>query len=114
MGTDTLTVFPEFVIAAVTSSVLGWGAMTWRKSEQAKDVAERALHKVDAVELKVAEDYISKRDFQQSIDRLFDSISEMKADIKYVSERVDFHVSDQAGEVAELRKKLSKRRGLFS
>ena len=101
-------VFPEFVIAAVTSSVLGWGAMTWKKSEQAKDVAERAMHKIDAIELKVAEDYITKRDFQQSMDRLFDSLSEMKADVKYLSERVDYHVKDQAGEVRELREQLEK------
>ena len=101
-------VFPEFVIAAVTSSVLGWGAMTWKKSEQAKDVAEKAMHKIDAIELKVAEDYITKRDFQQSMDRLFDTLSEMKADVKYLSERVDYHVNDQAGEVRDLKEQLNK------
>lgn len=97
--------FPEFVIAAVTSSVLGWGAMTWRKSEQAKEVAEQALHKIDSVELKVAEEYITKRDFEQTMGRLFDSISEMKADVKHLSERMDFHVNDQAAEIRKLRER---------
>ena len=100
---------PEFLIAAITSTVLGWGAMTWKKSEQAKEVAEKALHKIDSVELKVAEGYITKRDFEQSMDRLFDSISEMKGDVKYLSEKMDFHVNDQATEIAKLREQLGRR-----
>ena len=101
--------FPEFIIAAVTSSVLGWGAMTWRKSEQAKEVAEQALHRIDSVELKVAEDYITKRDFQQSMDRLFGSLAEIKSDVKYLSERMDYHVNDQAAEMRKLREKVERR-----
>lgn len=100
--------FPEFIIAAVTSSVLGWGAMTWKKAETAKEAANTALHKVDAIELKVAEEYLSKDDFQDSMNRLFESIAEIKSDLKYVSSRVDFHVRDQAGEVQELREQLLK------
>ena len=53
---NVIPVFPEFVIAAVTSSVLGWGMLTWKKAEQAKDVADSAFHKADKVELKMAED----------------------------------------------------------
>ena len=104
--------FPEFIIAAVTSSVLGWGALTWRKSEQAKDVAEQALHKIERVELKMAEDYLSKKEFEASMDRLFDNLKEIKADMKYITERVDYHVEEQAGEVRELKRQLEKRRWL--
>lgn len=100
---------PEFLIAAITSTVLGWGALTWKKSEQAKEVAEKALHKIDSVELKVAEGYITKRDLEQTMDRLFDSISEMKGDVKYLSERMDFHVNDQAAELSKLREQLKRR-----
>lgn len=91
--------------------------MTWTKSEQAKEVAEKSLHKIDAIELKVAEEYITKSDFNQAMDRLFESVSEMRKDLKYVSERVDFHVAEQAGEVKELKKQLDKakrRHWLFS
>lgn len=101
--------FPEFITAAVLSSVLGWGAMTWKKSEQAKEVAELALHKIDSVELKVAEDYITKRDFEQTMDRLFENISEMKNDVKYLSERMDYHVNDQAVELRKLREERRRR-----
>ena len=37
-----------------------------------------ALQKIDSVELKVAEDYITKHDFEGAMNRLFDSISEIK------------------------------------
>ena len=94
----------------MTSSVLGWGALTWRKSEQAKEAAEQALHKIERVELKVAEDYLSKKEFEGNMDRLFDNLKEMKADMKYITERVDYHIDDQAGEVKALKEQLEKRR----
>jgi hypothetical protein len=105
-------VLPEFILAAMASSVLGWGALTWRKSEQAKEAAEQALHKIERVELKVAEDYLSKKEFEGNMDRLFEDLKEMKADMKYISQRVDFHIEDQALTVKQLREQLSKRRWL--
>ena len=72
------SVLPEFVIAAVCRSVLGWGAFTFERSKVAKAVAEMALQKIDSVELKVAEDCNTKHDFEGAINRLLDSMSEIK------------------------------------
>jgi len=105
-------VFPEFVIAAVTSSVLGWGALTWRKSEQAKEAAEIALHKIDQIELKVAEEYLSKKDFDQSMDRMLDGLKEIKQDMKYLTERMNYHIDEQGGEIKALRERVRHRRWL--
>jgi hypothetical protein len=102
-------VLPEFVIAAVCSSVLGWGAFTFKRTEEARAVAETALQKIDSVELKVAEDYITKHDFEGAMNRLFDSMSEIKKDVKYLSERMDFHVNDQAVELRRLREQQDRR-----
>jgi len=59
------------------------------------------------VELKMAEEYLTKKDFELYMDRLFDTLAEMKGAVKYVSDRVDYHVAEQARETKNLREKLS-------
>lgn len=97
---------PEFALQAIIAAILGWGGFTWRKAEQALTEARDASDKVDGVELKMAEHYLTKHEFENSMDRLFLTLGEMRADMKYVAERVDYHIIEQTGEVQKLRRKL--------
>ena len=72
------SVLPEFVITAACHSVLGRSTFTFKRSKEAKAVAEMALQKIDTVELNVVEDYITKHDFQGTMNRLLDSMSKIK------------------------------------
>jgi|TARA_R100000030_G_scaffold71985_1_gene55468 uncharacterized coiled-coil protein SlyX len=104
---------PEILFAAVASIVTGWGAFTYKKAETARTVADRALHRIDKIELKMAEQYITKQDFETSMDRLFDTLDKMNQDMKYITERVDYHVNQQAQESKELRRQLQTKRRFF-
>ncbi len=68
-----------------------------------------AIQKIDSIELKVAEDYITKQYFKGAMNRLFDSISEIKKDVKYLSERMDVQVNDQAVELRKLLEQQDRR-----
>ena len=99
---------PEYFIVAMFTMVMGWGTFTWRKAESALDKAERAADRTDRLELKIAEQYLTKRDFELQMDRLFNVLSEMKDGMGYLTERVDFHVSEQATETKKLRAELDQ------
>ena len=88
------------------TAALGWGGFTWRKSEDAITRAIRAGDRVDRLEVKMAENYLTKQEFQAYMDRLFETLGEMKGGMQYITERVDYHVSEQAQESRELRKKI--------
>lgn len=92
----------------MTAALLGWGSFTWKRAEDAMFVARQSYEKVSKVELKMAEDYLTKKDFESYMNRLFDTLNEMKKDINYVSERVDYHVSEQTIEAKKLREELSR------
>ncbi len=87
--------------------MIGWGGFTWRRAEEALTQARAAADKVDSVELKMAENYLTKQEFEIYMDRLFGTLSEMKDGMKYITERVDYHVMEQAIESKELRRKLN-------
>jgi len=97
---------PEYLVGIVLSAVVGWGGFTWRRAEDALLAARQAADQVDRVELKMAEEYVTKKDFELFADRLFGTLAEMKGAVKYVSDRVDYHVGEQARETRELRKRL--------
>ena len=97
---------PEYLVGIVLSAVVGWGGFTWRRAEDALLAARQAADQVDRVELKMAEDYVTKKDFELFADRLFNTLGEMKGAVKYVSDRVDYHVGEQAKETRELRNRL--------
>lgn len=99
---------PEYFIVAMFTMVMGWGTFTWRKAESALDKAERVADRTDRLELKIAEQYLTKRDFELQMDRLFGVLSEMKDGMGYLTERVDFHVSEQASETKQLRAELDQ------
>ena len=90
--------------------MIGWGGFTWKRSEEALTHARAAADKVDHVELKMAEKYLTKQEFETYMDRLFGTLGEMKDGMKYITERVDYHVMEQAIESKELRRKLNEKR----
>ena len=66
---------PEYLVAMLVTAVLGWGSFTWRRADKALDSAERANDRTDKLELKVAENYLSKAEFQQRMDELFSTLT---------------------------------------
>ena len=88
------------------TAVLGWGGFTWRRAEDAITHAIKAGDRVDRLEVKIAENYLTKQEFQGYMDRLFETLGEMKGGMQYLTERVDYHVTEQAMESRELRKKI--------
>ena len=89
--------------------MIGWGGFTWKRAEDALITARRASDQVSQVELKMAEEYLTKKDFETYMDRLFDTLAEMKSAVNYVSDRVDYHVTEQARETRDLRARLENR-----
>lgn len=99
---------PESVIGILVAALLGWGGFTWRRAEDAVTLAIKTSDRVDRVELKIAETYLTKQDFQTYMDRLFDTLGEMKSGVQYLAERVDYHVDQQAGESRELKAEIDR------
>ena len=92
------------------TAALGWGGFTWRKAEDAISHAIKAADRVDRLEVKIAENYLTKQEFQGYMDRLFETLGEMKGGMQYLTERVDYHVSEQAGESRELKAEIERLR----
>ena len=92
------------------TAVLGWGGFTWRKAEDAITHAIKAADRVDRLEVKIAENYLTKQEFQAYMDRLFETLGEMKNNMHYVTERIDFHVTEQAGESKQLKAEIERLR----
>lgn len=92
---------PEYLIAAVISIMLGWGGFTWRRAESAHEVAERMSDRIDALELKIAEKYLTKEDFELQMDRLFATLARFE-------KKLDFHVYEQANNINALNDRLQK------
>ena len=101
---------PEYLIGIVVSAIVGWGGFTWKRAEDAILMARQASDQVDRVELKMAENYLTKQEFESYMNRLFDTLTEVKTSVKYVSDRVDYHVSEQAHESKELKKQIERMR----
>ena len=97
---------PEYLLGFIGTALLGWGSFTWRRAEDALAAARQAADKVDQVELKMAEKYLTKQDFELYMDRLFGTLHEMKDGMQYLTERVDYHVSEQAQESRDLRSRI--------
>ena len=54
---------PEYLIGIVVSAIIGWGGFTWKRAEDAIVMARQASDQVDRVELKMAENYLTKQEF---------------------------------------------------
>ena len=101
---------PEYVFGIMITAVLGWGGFTWRRAEDAITHAIKAGDRVDRLEIKIAENYLTKVEFQAYMDRLFETLGEMKGGMQYLTERVDYHVTEQAGESKALRAEVERLR----
>lgn len=101
---------PEYIVGIMITAVLGWGGFTWRKSEDAISRAMKASDRVDRLEVKMAENYLTKDEFQAGMDRLFVTLGEMKGGMQYLTERVDYHVTEQAGESRHLKSEIERLR----
>ena len=95
-----LSMVPEYVIAAMVTVVLGWGGFTWRRAEQALETAYRAADQTDKLELKLAEKYLTKDEFEMNMERLFKTLARFE-------EKLDYHVFNQAQDISSLRRRLS-------
>jgi hypothetical protein len=70
---------PEYLIVIVVTTVISWGSFTWRRSEYAVDVAKKSFEKTDKLELKLAEQYLTKSDFDAHMARLFVTLDRLEA-----------------------------------
>ena len=102
---------PEYLLGIMITAILGWGGFTWRRAEDAIVAAIKADDRVDRLEVKIAENYLTKQEFQGYMDRLFETLGEMKGGMQYLTERVDYHVNEQANEARSLRNENDKLKG---
>ena len=100
---DRVAMLPEYVLAAMTAALLGWGGMTWKRSGEALDAARRASSGVDRVELKMAEQYLTKKEFELSMERLFNTLARFE-------EKLDYHVYEQDQNIRKLKSDLENAR----
>lgn len=82
---------PEYILAAMVTAVIGWGGFTWKRAEQALDAAQAAADATDKLELKLAERYLTKDEFEGSMDRLFKTLGRFE-------EKLDYHIYHQGQE----------------
>ena len=97
---------PEYLLGIMITAILGWGGFTWRRAEDAIVAAIKADDRVDRLEVKIAENYLTKQEFQGYMDRLFEP--EL---CRYLTERVDYHVNEQANEARSLRSENDRLKG---
>jgi len=90
---------PEYILSTMVAALLGWGGFTWRKAENALLEARQAIDKTDKLELKVAEHYLTKKDFELSMERLFKTLARFE-------EKLDYHVYQQDERIADLKGRL--------
>lgn len=92
---------PEYILATMAAALLGWGRFTWKKAEDALTAARAAADQVDKLELKVAETYLTKEDFDHYMDRLFKTLSRFE-------DKLDYHVYQQDERINDLKSRLRK------
>lgn len=92
---------PEHFVATVIAIVLGWGGISWNRTQSAVDKAKANEDKIGQVELKLAERYLTKEEFESQMERLFHTLSRFE-------EKLDYHVFSQAENVQALRDKLRR------
>ena len=90
---------PEYILATMAAALLGWGRFTWKKAEDALTAAQAAADQVDKLELKVAETYLTKEDFDHYMDRLFTTLDRFE-------NKLDYHVYKQDETIENLKGRL--------
>lgn len=94
---------PEYALSAMIAALLGWGGFTWRRAEAAIFEARTAADKTDRLELKVAEHYLTKKDFEMSMDRLFSTLARFE-------EKLDYHVIEQDQTIKRMKDYLQHKK----
>lgn len=72
---------------------------TWKRTDSAHNSIERVADKVDKVELKMAENYVTKEDFHLSVERMMKGIDRL-------DKKTDLLVYDQSTTIRELKTRL--------
>jgi len=90
---------PEYILGTMIAALLGWGGFTWKKAEDAMFTARAAAEQVDRVELKMAEKYLTKQEFELSMERLFGILARFE-------EKLDYHVYEQDKNIRSLKRRL--------
>jgi hypothetical protein len=78
---------------------MSWGTFTWRKSEQAMDIAKQVFSKTDRLELKLAEKYLTKDDFELQMARLFVTLDRLE-------HKLDTRLVEHANEIRSINSSL--------
>lgn len=83
---------PEYLVAIVVTTVVSWGSFVWRRAENALEASKAVAAKTDRLELKLAEHYLTKGDFDAQMARLFVVLDrlENKLDTSVVARVSDF------------------------
>lgn len=92
---------PEAVLATMAAALLGWGGFTWKKAEDAMLAARAAADQTEKLELKVAETYLTKHDFELSMERLFKTLARFE-------DKLDYHVYQQDERIQDLKDRLRR------
>ena len=66
--------------------------------------ARSAIDKTDKLELKVAENYLTKKEFEMSMDRLFKTLARFE-------EKLDYHVYEQDQTIKKMRHRIEGKDG---
>ena len=82
---------PEYVMAAGVAALLSLFGVSFRKI----DAADRRM---DQLELKVAEKYVTKEEFRQQFQELFRVLARLE-------DKIDAHVSEKALKIEAIKKK---------
>ncbi len=82
---------PEYFIAVIISAIAGGYTLLQHKVDATDD-------KIDRLELKVSETYLSKSDVQNQFIRLWDTLHRME-------EKLDAHVSENKVDIQRIKNK---------
>ena len=84
---------PEYIMAAGVAALLSLFGVSFRKI----DAADRRM---DQLELKVAEKYVTKEEFRQQFSELFRVLARLE-------DKIDAHVSEEALKIQAIKKKYN-------
>jgi hypothetical protein len=124
---------PEYILGFVATALLGWGGFVWRRAEDALVAVRENADAVDKLEVKLAEQYVTKDEFRYAMDNVLNEFTRTRSEINHgfdvmrdyhkescegmgkalhrLEDKVDFHVNEQAQESRQLRKKLKEYEG---
>lgn len=82
---------PEYIVAAGISVMLGFFGVAFRKID-ATDA------RMDRLELKVAENYVTKEEFREQFKQLFTTLARLE-------DKIDAHVSEEPHKIESIKRK---------